>query len=258
MDNWDNITETNVDKVAEELEKLETSATTPKKKRGRPAKARTPDAPIPAPKQSEEEEIPSDVLASMFYKSPPSTPGRKSPKPSVKFTQDEEEQSLSERLDHEVLLKIYDSFFKEPLASRHNRRKKLHDENTPKHVLERDVKELQRCIGTSDPANDLGHGWAKLMTLAEKVAIMQGLPLWGLGEEAEKRAKDPEFTDTFRELLIKYPRLRSYMVMGGFPELRLAVLSMYMAGSVAERNIQELANLKRPERETSASKNGTR
>lgn len=245
---WDSITETNVDKVAEELEKLET-ATLPKKKRGRPAKPRTPEpsTPLPpAPKQSEEETIPSEQLASMFYKSPPSTPGRKTP--SVKFTQDEPEDDLSERLDHEVLLKIYDSFFKEPLSSRHNRRKKLHDENTPKHVLERDVKELQRCIGTSDPANDLGHGWAKLMTLAEKVAIMQGLPLWGLGEEAEKRAKDPEFTDTFRELLIKYPRLRSYMVMGGFPELRLAVLSVYMAGSVAERNVAELASLKRPER----------
>lgn len=248
---WNNVTETNVDKLSEELEKLETVASAPmKKKRGRPAKPKTPDESKtpPPPPPALEEAISSEQLASLFHKSPPSTP-RKSPA-TVKFESEEEsdDKSLADRLDQEILLKIYESFFREPLASRHHKRKKAHDENTPKHILERDVKELQRSVGSSDPANDLGHGWAKMMSGMEQLGLFYDIPLWGLGAEAEKRSKDPEMTDTFRELLIKYPRLRKYMVMGGFPELRLLGISFYMAGAVAKQNIEELSKLKRPER----------
>lgn len=266
---WKTITDTNVDFMAEKLKELETkqtSVTIEKRKRGRPPKAITPteSLPLPLPLPSAppvpshySELMSNEALTNMLAKSrtPPSSGSNTPRKSSIKFSEPEpgqpdDEASLSEKIDHEILLSIYESFFREPLSGRHNKRKKPFDENTPKDTLVKELKELQRVIGSSDPVKDLGHIWTKGMETVEFFGMLNGFPLMGLGEVSKEKAKSPEISDTFRELLIKYPRLRSMLVLGGFPELRLIGYSYMIAHEVMTKNFEKISqantNIQRP------------
>lgn len=233
-----------------------------KRRRGRPPKITastptstpsTPPAISPRPMTPErsplpEESIPTGDLLSMFLKEEMQ---QQQPKrgilrfsgdslPKAEEEPDLDEDSIREQLDHEILLKLYESFFTEPLSKRHNIRKRSFDDKTPKKTIESELKKLQRSVGSSDPASDLGRVWAGGMGFAEQFAVAAGYPLMGLGDVAKEKAKTPEFLDTFRELLIKYPKLRTYLVLGGFPEIKLLLYSGMIAKDVLEANVSKI------------------
>lgn len=248
---WDNITNADNDqpeefKPSEPVETL-TTVTNLKKKRGRPPKVALPMPTLPTPPTSgsntpvrtEEEMMSTTQLLSALTMS-----GDKSPKaPALKFNvpDDDEEASIEADVDMEILLRIYESFFQEPLNRRHSIRRRPFSHTTPKKTIESELKKLSRAVGCADPAADLGSIWAKGMAGIEYFAVPAGYPVLGLGAVAAQKAASPEFTDTFRELLIKYPRLRSYMALGGFPEVKLLVMSAMVTQEVLNNNLQKYA-----------------
>lgn len=261
---WSNITAENTDTLSEIVESvLESTPSKDKiarKKRGRPPKisAATPETATPtlsgsstpsAPPPMRPEEMLSNAdLVNMF--SCKQEPASKSPRGILRFSADnmptsdgeQNEEELTETLDTEVLLKVYESFFQEPLASRHNIKKKNFADKPNKKSLESELKKLQRAVGSSDPASDLGKMWAGAMGVAEGIAVSMNYPLMGLGDVATARSQTPQMLDTFRELLIKYPSMRKWLVLGGFPELRLAIASGNIAREVFEHNVQQMLN----------------
>ena len=259
---WDLVTAENKDTIAEKLEELQTaaSATVIKKKRGRPPKPVTPveTVPLPQPPSREEQEIPSSVLASMFSKSPNNSGSSTPRKSALKFSEpvftappENEEKELMEKIDKEILLELYEGFFREPLSQRHSKKKKNFDETTEKSILEKEIKEIQRAVGRGDPARDLGKLWAGTMHGLESMCVYNGVNVTGLGSLSEKMAVTPEYNDTFRELLIKYPSMRKYIALGGFPELKLAWNTMILVQTVYGVNMKketEAINIPRPTR----------
>lgn len=254
---WSKITEENNEDISTMAETVIQQAQAQssgniKRRRGRPPKitasnSTPPTPPAVSPRERSpmpEELIPTHDLLNMFLKEE----AQPQPKKSVlRFSGDslpkqepDDEESITEQLDQEILLKLYESFFAEPLSSRHSIRKRAFDEKTPKKTLESELKKLQRAVGSSDPASDLGRVWAGGMGVIENLAIVSGYPLMGLGEVAKQKAKTPEFLDTFRELLIKYPKLRTYLVLGGFPEMKLMLYSGLIAKEVLEANVSKI------------------
>lgn len=256
---WSNITSENTDALGEMVESViaEHNAKPTKKRRGRPPKITssissgpvTPSqsgssTPVGPPPMRPEEMIATADLVNMFAAKREPTPEK--PRGILKFsgdaipTPEQEEEDMSEQLDTEVLLKVYESFFQPPLCDRHNIKKRSFGEKVNKKSLESELKKLQRAVGSTDPASDLGKIWAGGMKAAEVAALSMGYPLMGLGEVSSDRAQKPEMLDTFRELLIKYPSMRRWLVLGGFPELKLAVYSGNIAREVFEHNVQQM------------------
>lgn len=258
---WSLITAENTDTLGELVENVLQSAPSSgqiKRKRGRPPKitpASAENTPVFAPdsgsttpvlprQPSPEELMKTADLVRVALKreeSPKPTKLRFSGDTHLPPLDDVDEQELGEQLDQEILLKIYEQFFSPPLCDRHNIKKRNFDEKTPKKTLEAELKKLQRICGASDPASDLGRIWAGAMTFGEGFGVSMGYPLMGLGEVCQKKAQTPEMLDTFRELLIKYPKLRKWMVLGGFPEIKLALYSGMIAKEVMEENLVRIS-----------------
>lgn len=251
---WSNITESDrlEDNVTEPTAFVQVASN--KKRRGRPRKSESaktsgtstpnpepvdfmpPPTPIAAPPSMEEMMSAQQLIDAV-------SEARREPSPRrTKFEPlpvDEDEQ-LEEDVDTEILTKIYESFFKPPLSDRHAVRKRNFPPGTPKKTIEAECKKLQRAVGSSDPAADFGRIWAGAIGGMEPFALMMGYPVFGLGQAAQEKSTSPQYVDTFRELLIKYPRLRSYMALGGFPELKLLVLTGLMTKEVLEHNILKM------------------
>lgn len=251
---WSAITAENTDTLSEIVDTVIAEKTATKKKRGRPPKIKpsvsadaTPaqsgsSTPVGPPPMRPEEMLATSDLINMFASKREPTPEK--PRGILKFSGDslpeQNEEDMKDQLDTEVMLKIYESFFQHPLSERHNLKKKNFGENPNKKSLEAELKKLQRAVGSSDPAADLGKMWAGAMGVAEGVAVSMNYPLMGLGEVASSKSQTPEMLDTFRELLIKYPSMRRWMIFGGFPELRLAVHSGNIAREVLEQNVRQM------------------
>lgn len=252
---WSNITSENTDTLSELVEAV-IAEKPAKKKRGRPPKVAPSSAgpvtpvqsgsttPVEPPPMRPEEMLRTADLVNMFAAKPEPEPTRT--RGILKFSGDSlppeppTEEDMTEQLDTEVLLKVYESFFQPPLIDRHNIKKKNFADKPNKKSLESELKKLQRAVGSSDPAADLGKMWAGGMGVAEGIAISMNYPLMGLGEVATAKSQTPEMLDTFRELLIKYPSMRRWLVLGGFPELRLAIYSGNIAREVLEHNVQQM------------------
>lgn len=260
---WSTITNENTDTLQELVNNVLQAAPSSgqiKRKRGRPPKITpsTENSPFPAPdsgsttptlpRQPSPEELmkTADLVRIALKKEESPRPPKSgilrfSGDTNLPPSDDIDEQELGEQLDQEILLKLYEQFFVPPLSNRHNIKKRQFDEKTPKKTVEAELKKLQRICGSSDPAADLGRLWAGAMAFGEGFGVSMGYPLMGLGEVCQQKSQTPEMLDTFRELLIKYPKLRKWMVLGGFPEIKLAFYSGMIAKEVMESNMERLA-----------------
>lgn len=256
--NWDNITSENEeDPIKALLEKTPSKEISAgKKPRGRPKKPPTPVEtsvpPVipetPLSQQTAESMLTNSELLKILSNSQsdtavPSTRGKKS---SLRFSGDkgrhdnETPETVAESDDPErtTLKKLYKQYFKEPLISRHKRKEKTWTEANLNSEIYREIRELETACSDEDPAAILGGVWVAGMGAIEALGPTWGLETQGLTKCCHIASQQADFRSNMRELLIKYPYLRTMIGLGGYPELKLILMTATIVKEVHRVNTQ--------------------
>jgi len=245
---WSNITDENEEDPVKSLLERSMSKELPSRKgKGRPKKnvppvieSEQPPLPTPPPPAvSPESMIPTEQLVKMFQRSKSQSPP-KTRRSSIRFSDEKEPLSSSpptpddpERL---TLLRMYKQYFKLPLINQHTRKEKVWSDKHLNSEIHQEIKLLENAISDDDPANALSTWWTTGMNVVENVAPIWGLETEGLGKHAGLVGQSPQMKSVMRELLLKYPYLRSMVGFGGYPELKLLVVSVTLIKEVHEQN----------------------
>lgn len=266
---WSNVIADNAEKdpIKTLLERVPTkdniTSTVTRKGRGRPPK-RQPStdesidatstldpiksvdvASTPAP----ETLVPTKDLIDMFStqksRSRSSSPS-KSRKSVLKFSTDlnkadePDEPDSNHDIDPErvTLLKMYKQYFRKPLIDKHKRKEKLWTEKSLNSEIYREIRELEACCSEDDPASFLATGWVHFMSGIEATGPMYGLRTQRLSEFSAAAAEEESFKSNMREILLKYPYLRKLVGLGGYPELKLLVVTATMIRQVHDFNTE--------------------
>lgn len=238
---------TSDDPLKDIFERTESKEIT-RKPKGRPKKSITPvsEPPTPIPMTPQEPVQPETMisnadLASMFTKSKSQSP--KPRKSSLKFSGDQSETiPETDGLDPErvTLLKMYKQYFKKPLIDKHNRKEKIWQDHQPNSEIYQEIRLLENSVSDDDPAVILSSFWVTGMSVVENLGDMWGLETESLTQVSVEAAKLPHFQANMRELLIKYPYLRTMIALGGYPELKLLVTTVTLVKEVHQLNIERI------------------
>lgn len=215
-----------------------------RKPRGRPKKT-PPTPPVSIveelPQPSLEESIPSSVLTSMFMKQKSVSP--KSKKTALRFSGEEKKQEEETPLDPDrvVLLKMYKHYFRQPLLSQHTRKERIwHDHHLNSEIFA-ELRLLETACSEDDPAKVLASMWVAGMIGVEKFGPLFDLHTENLGAVADHASKLPHFQTNMRELLLKYPYLRTMIGLGGYPEFKLLMTTTTLIAEIHDMNKRQLA-----------------
>lgn len=148
------------------------------------------------------------------------------------------EQSDGTETDPErlTLLRMYKQYFKKPLVDKHQRKEKAWSDKHATSDIYREIKELDALCSEDDPAQMLSDLWVQGMVGVETLGPLAGLQTQNLSVVAEKTAQTDQFRGIMRELLIKYPYLRKLMGLGGFPEIKLLLITATSIRMVHDAN----------------------
>jgi hypothetical protein len=252
---WDSVVADNTsdDPLVYMMEKTETKEIS-RKPKGRPKKVipsdnslignTSPDpvpVPIPSILPTFEENLPTDALVSMFQKNKSQSPKTKPKKSLLRFSGDEKipddnSQPSGMDPDRATLLKMYKLYFRQPLLSKHSRKERIwHDSNLTSEIFQ-EIKLLETACSEDDPSQVLSSMWVAGMSVIETFGPVAGLETAHLGEVAGLTAAQPGFQTNMRELLIKYPYLRTMIGLGGYPEFKLLLTTTTLIKEIHDVN----------------------
>lgn len=243
---WDTITADNEEDPIKQI--MDKNLTTKKNPRGRPRKSNTPvEAPAEPIRMQEllpkmeistpESLIPTQNLVNMFRRSKSQSPPKQR---GLRFSADvenEESQSKDEDPERATLLKMYKQYFREPLIRKHTRKEKSWTERHKNSDIFREIRELENLVSEDDPAGVLSGIWVHSMSVVEAVGPAVGLESQGLSEVSAAVAQRDDFRANMRELLLKYPYLRTMVGLGGYPELKLLLISATLIKEIHFQNL---------------------
>jgi hypothetical protein len=208
-----------------------------RKPRGRPKKTPpTPPAEELPPQPTPEESIPSSVLTSMFMKTKSISPKQK--KNTLRFSGEDKKPEEETPLDPDrvVLLKMYKHYFKLPLLSQHTRKERIWQDHHLNSEIFTELRLLETACSEDDPAKVLASMWVAGMVGVEKFGPIFDLRTENLGAVAQHASTLPHFQTNMRELLLKYPYLRTMIGLGGYPEFKLLMTTTTLIAEIHDMN----------------------
>jgi hypothetical protein len=241
--NWDSITSEN---EPDPLKQIMERTSVKRNPKGRPKKI---IAPVEVPEQQPivtvpagpEENYSTQSLVNMFRRSKSQSPPKLRKQTGLRFSVEEDDENKpSENPERITLLKMYKQYFKEPLIGKHNKKERVWTDKHLNSDIYREIRDLENLVSEDDPAGMLSGIWVHSMACVEAFGPMAGLEVEGVSQIAEVVSKKDDFRANMRELLLKYPYLRTMVGLGGYPELKLLLLS---ATIVKEVHIQNMAML---------------
>lgn len=246
--NWKTITEDNPeDPIRDIVEKAGQSSGMRKSGRGRPRKIVPAEPLLPAepgplaPPLTPEESMSTMQLMDTLRKSKSQSPPRR--KSALRFSQEEPAavppaENTDPDPERMTLLRMYKQYFKKPLLDRHTRKEVRWTDKHATSEIHREIKELDAAVSEEDPASMLASVWVQLMTGVETFGPPFGLAANNLGYVADAASHSEGFKSNMRELLIKYPYLRKLLGLGGYPELKLLIITGTIIRQVHDENMK--------------------
>lgn len=249
--NWKNITDDNSEDPVKDIIEKASQMNIRKSAKGRPRKIIPAEPLIPAehepvtivpPTISAEESLSTHQLIETLRRSKSQSPPKR--KGALRFSTEEtpKEETPDGTSDPDpdrvTLLRMYKQYYKKPLLDRHNRKEIRWTEKHLTSDIYREIKELDAAVSEDDPTSVLASGWVQMMIGVEAVGPAFGIASNNLGAVATHVSEQEQFRSNMRELLIKYPYLRKLIGLGGYPELKLLVITGTIIRQVHEANLK--------------------